>query len=130
MKSKRLVILFLSLFALMLAACGEVKQEVWLIGNEQWKLDLALTLNSQEYSAIGATLDKQMADSQAKARQEGADFTWSKRRESGGGATYTVSVKGRGLDTLNEAAFDNQARLTRDRSGQVNLSWTPTSKSG
>jgi hypothetical protein len=117
------------LLAVLLAACsgGEVTEEIWLQGNERWKVNLTLTLNAAELQTVGDTFESGWDELVAQADAEGISIDWSQREESDGSVSYLVNMRGQGWDSLNEASFDGDAMIRKDEAGHVHIAWNAAS---
>lgn len=119
----------LIMVALALAGCsgGEVTEEIWLQGNERWKVNLILTLNADERQMIGDTFESGWEELVAQADEEGISIDRSQREESDGGVSYLFDMRGQGWDSLNEASFDGDATIRKDEAGHVHIAWNAAS---
>lgn len=100
---------------LFLSACGgDVREEVTIRPGERWKVEARFALSPDELMLIGDTaeidarLDEQGNDPEAAA----TNYTWSKEPTDDGGVVYIVEYSGKGLQSLNSAAFDDLATFS------------------
>lgn len=83
-KSPRLQsVLFLATLSVLmglLSGCGAVKEEIWLTGGEQWKVNATLSLNQSERSMISSDLEQQL-NTTAQRREEGGSLISLEQRQ-------------------------------------------------
>jgi hypothetical protein len=121
---------------LLLSACGgDVREEVTIRSGERWKVELRMALSPDELMLIGDTaeidarLDEQGNDPEAAA----TNYKWSREPSDDGGVVYLVEYSGKGLQSLNSAAFDDLATfspMTYGDKDAIHFAFNPSSAFG
>lgn len=114
------------LIPLLLTACGVIKADITLYGDEEWTADTELILTPQEVSMAGgeAALEAELQRKAAQLRQQNVRYNWRKQQKDGN-SVYHFSIEGKGWAVLNNAVFSDQAEISSTNEGRIYFRYSP-----
>lgn len=120
----------------LLSACGgDVREEVTLGPGERWKVEVHVAISPQEMMFIGDTaeIDAQLEEGRNDPDAADTTYKWSKESSDDGGVLYIIEQSGKGLQSLNNAAFDDLATfapMTYGDKDAIYFAFNPASSFG
>lgn len=103
-----------------LSSCGNVREEVTIRPGERWKVELHIAVSPSDMLFIGdpAAIESRLEEARQDPDAAAANYKWSKEASDDGGVVYIVEQSGKGLQSLNSAAFDELATFSRMTYGE------------